>query len=847
MASESPEGRDQRPVRSGPLPEITTKALVLGVLLSMILAAANAYLGLKVGMTVSASIPAAVISMGILSLFRDRNILENNIVQTAASAGESVAAGVIFVIPALVMTGFWERFETGQMIIIAGAGGLLGVLFTVPLRRALIVPGDLKFPEGVATAEVLRVGEQGGDEGGGGFGGLLTIAVAGAVGAFIKFGSAGLSLWTSTAETARRVGNSVLYFGSDLSPALLSVGYIVRLNIAALVFIGGAISWYIAVPIYHSAHEADFRATVTGIGGALDDESGSNIGGYEIVVPHSVRRPDRDLGVRYEADADRLVIIDLRDRTIVYDNAEGIDTGVVAVTGEAGPIETRRSIGPAGADPTDWGDVQVRRNDQRMEPVAAFVALGAVTTAQRTIGGATNIDWGDAGIATSYLHVSEAAWVIWNTKIRYLGVGAMVIGGLWALLSLFGPIRDGIREGLRAVREGGAEGVPREERDMPMKWVLIALGPAAVALFAIYAGAAPTGVALLMALVMLVAGFLFSAVAGYMAGLVGSSNNPISGVTIATVLFASLLLFALMGSDAGTEGAGAALLIGAVVCCAAAIAGDNMQDLKTGYIVGATPWKQQVMQAVGVVAASLVLAPVLQLLMKAYGFVGASTPDQTEPLAAPQAGLMQAVAEGVFAQTLPWAFIAGFRSRDRGRLHHSRQGARASRGLVANPGARGRRRNLPAVRAGGADPDRRPHRACCGPNHAAGSGCLAQRTARRERTHHGRGAPRDPARDPDRGVRQERLPRDLRPTLVVPRRVVDGRGRVRPVHRRDAQAGASGLISSRCQRRSGASRRLPRAAARRPSSRTGARARWRRTPHRPRAAAHRRRPSACAR
>jgi len=505
----------------GNLAELTGKAIALGVLLSVVLSAANAYLGLKVGMTVSASIPAAVMSMGVLALFRNHSILENNLVQTAASAGESLAAGVIFTIPALVMIGHWKSFDYMQITMIAGLGGLLGVLFTVPLRRALVVPGELTFPEGVATAAVLETGDAAvsasAEEAKGSNSGLKTILWGALGGGLFKLGQAGLGLFTSAAEVARRVGDTVFYFGSDLSPALLSVGYIVRLNIACLVFAGGFISWYIAIPIYYAMHGGD------------------------------------------------------------------------------------------------------------------YAEMGA----------------------------ADAAWTIWNTKIRYLGVGAMVVGGLWALVSLRGALLSGITSGLKAVRARGAgEKTPRRDTDLPMNWVLAAAIFGIVPLFGLYwhvTGA--LHVSLLMALVMIVAGFLFSAVAGYMAGLVGSSNNPISGITIATILFASLLLFVLLGSDAGVAGAASAIFIGGVVCCAAAIAGDNMQDLKAGHLVGATPWKQQVMQVVGVLAAALVLAPVLSLLHKAYGFVGAATPDQTEPLAAPQAGLMASVAEGVFAQNLPWAMI----------------------------------------------------------------------------------------------------------------------------------------------------------------------------------------------
>lgn len=490
------------------LPEITFKAVVLGLLLSALLSAANAYLGLFAGLTVSASIPAAVISMAVLKVLGG-NILENNIVQTAASAGESMAAGVIFTIPALVILGTWTEFDYWETTMIAGFGGLLGVLFTIPLRRALIVETPLEFPEGVATAEVLKVGERGG-------GGIRYIAISGAIGALFKLGESGLRLWTGTVEEARYAFGSIAYFGSNLSPALVAVGYIVGLNIAVLVFIGGALNWLVAIPI------------------------------------------------------------------------------VAAVEGV-----------PAG------------------------------------------------------LSAAEAANEIWSHQTRYLGVGAMVVGGLWALVSLRSSLVAGVRSSLaayRKMREGTDGDVPRTERDMPMQWVGVALILSLFPLAGIfYHVTGVLWVAAVMSVVMLVAGFLFSAVAGYMAGLVGSSNNPISGVTIATILTSSLMLLAMLGSESKI-GPAAAILIGSVVCCAAAIAGDNMQDLKAGRILGATPIKQQVMQIVGVVGAAVVAAPILTLLLEAYG-IGVPTDAHPDPLRAPQATLMASVAEGVFKGGLPWTMV----------------------------------------------------------------------------------------------------------------------------------------------------------------------------------------------
>ncbi|HUF73682.1 MAG TPA: oligopeptide transporter, OPT family [Gammaproteobacteria bacterium] len=492
--------------------QLTVRAIGLGIVLSVVLASANAYLGLRVGMTVSASIPAAVISMAILKLFRDSNILENNIVQTAASAGESLAAGVIFTFPALIILNYWNTFDYIWVSIVAGLGGLLGVLFTIPLRRSLIVEQQLAYPEGTATAEVLRAGDD--------RGGAKLIGLAALIGGVTKLCETGFRLWPSTAQAAGYAGQSTIaYVGTNLAPALIGVGYIVGLNVAVLVFLGGAISWYVAIPIYST----------------------------------------------WLLDGD---------------------------------------------------------------PVLAAQFAGGLPAA-------------------------DLAGAIWTSRIRYLGVGAMLVGGIWALFSMRGSLLSGLRSGL-AQR---TEILNPTEHDTPMRWVLIGVALFVVPVAALYyAIVGSVGAALAMTLIMVVAGFLFSAVAAYMAGLVGSSQNPVSGVTIATILFASLLLLLIMGRDAGV-GPAAAIMVGAVVCCAAAIGGDNMQDLKAGYLVGATPWKQQVMQCVGVIAAVFVMAPILNLLLQAYGF-GAPTADQPDALPAPQATLMASVAQGVFGGGLPWRMVA---------------------------------------------------------------------------------------------------------------------------------------------------------------------------------------------
>jgi putative OPT family oligopeptide transporter len=494
------------------LPEITVKAFILGVVLSVILAAANAYMGLFAGMTVCASIPAAVVSMGVLRLFKRSNILENNIVQTAASAGESLAAGVIFTMPALVIMNYWKQFDFIWVTVIALFGGLLGTLFTIPIRRALIVEEKLKFPEGIATAEVLKSGERGGSD-------IKYIAGAAVAGGLFKLGAAGLRIWTETVEVAKGVGGTIAYFGSNLSPALLSVGYIVGLNIAVLIFLGGLLNWLIAIPICAALQ--------------------------------------------------------------------------------------------------DW-------------PTTDGVALPAV-------------DWANQ---------------IWSAKTRYIGVGGMLVGGLWTIVNVRSSLIRGIRSGLKAYRKipGQEVMLARTEKDIPMKWVLFLIIVSVVPLFLLYETfVAKISISLPMAIIMLITGFLFSAVAGYMAGLVGSSNNPISGMTIATLVVSSVLLLLLMGAGA-KNGPPAAIIIGAVVCCAAAISGDVLQDLKTGYIVGATPWKQQVMEMVGTVSAAFVMAPVLTLLLNAYGFKGHESAKEN-PLIAAQANLIASVSKGVFEGGLPWKFV----------------------------------------------------------------------------------------------------------------------------------------------------------------------------------------------
>ncbi|WOX04340.1 OPT family oligopeptide transporter [Microbulbifer pacificus] len=525
--------------------EITIKALILGAILSAVLAAANAYIGLLVGLTVSASIPAAATSMGLLRLFRRSTILENNMVQTSASAGESLAAGIIFTLPALVMMGAWSGYHWGTMTMIGILGGVLGVAFTIPLRRALIVETDLAFPEGVATSQVLKTGGVITDkdhpeyhpsaEAKRGF--RVLLAAAG-LGGLIKLLESGIGLLAgSVATTKSWLGGKWLFTGDiTLSPALLGVGYIVGLNVAALVFIGGVIGTLIGVPL------------------------------------------------NWLINGDELM-----------------------------------QLAGVSGDMTSWS-------------------------------------------AEDWENLAGTSW----QQCRRIGVGAMMVGGVWSLITLAKPLVDGVKASLNAHRQSRAGEVPlRTEQDMPIPYVGLLILISAVPLYFIFLYALDGyperyWIAAIMSGLMLVLGFVFASVAGYMAGLVGSSNNPISGVTIATVIVSALILLQLMGNEgmAAKLGPIAVMYLAGMICSAAAIAGDNMQDLKCGHILGATPWRQQVFQIIGVLAAAGAIPFVLSILDQGYGIgrVSPLNPEAT-PLSAPQASLMRDLSTGIFGAGIEWNYI----------------------------------------------------------------------------------------------------------------------------------------------------------------------------------------------
>jgi putative OPT family oligopeptide transporter len=483
--------------------ELSARSLILGLIIGTVMTAANTYLGLYAGMTVSASIPAAIVSMGILrGLMRRGTILENNIVQTVASAGESVAAGIIFTVPALVIAGVWTDFPYWKVTFIGLLGGVLGVLFMIPLRRTLIVEDkELVYPEGVACAQVLEAGETGGRS-------LVDIALSLVTGLIFKSLIGLLGVFRATVEGAVRAGNSLLYFGTDVSVALLGVGVIVGLEVAALVFLGGAIGWLVGIPIYYLT----------------------------------------------------------------------------------APL-------PEGS-------------------------------------------------------LLDAAWDAWEGQIRYMGVGSMIIGGLWSMWSIRAGMMKGVREAIAGFR-GQAGAKERTDEDIPASftaWILALAAVATVGLY--YSVTGSLSVGLVSGVVMVVACFFFVAVSSYIVGLVGSSNNPISGMTICALMFASVVLLVLGMS--GTAGVLGALGVAGVVCCAAATAGDTSQDLKTGYLVGATPRRQQIAQFIGVVLPTFAIAPILTLLHTAYGIgTGAE-----QALRAPQATLFASITQALFGQgALPWTMV----------------------------------------------------------------------------------------------------------------------------------------------------------------------------------------------
>ncbi|QDP73156.1 oligopeptide transporter, OPT family [Legionella israelensis] len=513
------------------LPELTFRSIVLAIILTLLLAMSNAYLALKLGLLTSASIPAAIISMGVLRLFKNSTILENNAVQTAASAGEAVAGGIVYTIPALIIIGYWQYFDYTTNFLIAAFGGVLGVLFSIPLRRVLVNDNSLKFPEGRAIAEVLKSSAE--------KVGLKDIVLGGIVGGLIELFQIGFKIITNTWSYWFVAKRSLFGFGAGFSATMIGAGYLVGYEMAISIFSGALISWLIALPIVSQFHP-------------------------EFIMQYPAQ---------------------------------------------------------------------------------------------------------------------EAAVMLWNSEMRYFGIGAMLFAGTWTFLKLFKPLLSSIKLSFRAFEAKSHQDIqlPRTDKDIPMPFIFMGILIVAALLFLFFQFIFPiesigfdediepilvfSGV-----IYVLIVGFLFSVITAYFSGMVGVTASPGSSVVIAGMLFAAWLLLSLINYliplPLSTEQMRAAeavtIIIGSVVTGIGAIANDNTQDLKVGQLVGATPWRQELMLLLGVMISALVIPPVMQLLFDVYGIAGVlphAGMDPAQALPAPTAALMAAITEAVFRNILPWEMM----------------------------------------------------------------------------------------------------------------------------------------------------------------------------------------------
>ena len=509
------------------LKELTVRGIILGALITVIFTASNVYLGLKVGMTFASSIPAAVISMAVLKFFKDSSILENNMVQTQASSAGTLSS-VIFVLPGLLMMGYWQDFPFWQTMLICAAGGTLGVLFTIPLRRAMVVNSDLPYPEGVAAAEILKAGNHAdGDSG------VKDIAYGGVLAGLVAFLTNGLRVMADGASAWIQTGKAAFQLPMGFSLALLGAGYLIGIVGGIAMLIGVILTWGVAVPYF-----------------------------------------------------------------------------------------------------TMSGDIAA-----------------------------------DASLI-------DAAMVVWKTKVRFIGVGTIGIAAIWTLLILMKPMIEGMLHSFRMLKGGQAEFEHRVDIDLSPKtmiYILIATVVLIVISLHHFIAAAPISPELSILLVVVCTflavfiGFFVAAASGYMAGLVGSSSSPISGIGIISVIVISLVLVSI-GNASGlfetVDGqkflTALTLFTASIVLTTATISNDNLQDLKTGLLVDATPWRQQVALIIGCFVGALVIAPVLEILYHAYGFSGAlprPDMDPSQALSAPQATLMTTISQGIFTNKLEWTYI----------------------------------------------------------------------------------------------------------------------------------------------------------------------------------------------
>ena len=514
------------------LPELTFRGMLLGALITLIFTASNVYLGLKVGLTFSSSIPAAIISMAILRFFKDSNVLENNMVQTQASAAGTLSA-IIFILPGLLMLGYWQGFPFWQTFLICACGGSLGVLFTIPLRRAMVVNSDLPYPEGRAAAEILKVGSHSGETSKSGSG-MTDIVSGGAVAGIISLCANGFKVLGDSMSFWLPVGSKgITQIPLGFSTALLGAGYLIGIASGIAILVGVLIAWAGFVPYFTNMFAPDGGAT-------------------------------------------------------------------------------------------------------------AKFAMG-----------------------------------IWKSKVRFIGAGAIGIAAIWTLITLIKPIIEGMKISLQSMSGSAAEReLHRMDTDMSTKSVMLTFAVILVGLvitFWDFVSAVPISAGLMWTLVVvgvvvaLLIGFFVAAACGYMAGLIGTSASPISGIGILATIISSLVVYFiasennLFATEAGVQFATAmAIFMTSVVIAIASISNDNLQDLKTGQLVGATPWRQQIALLLGSVAGAVAIAPVLNLLYQAYGFTGALPRAEMDPnaaLSAPQATLMTTIAQGIFNSSMEWDYI----------------------------------------------------------------------------------------------------------------------------------------------------------------------------------------------
>ena len=508
------------------LPELTFKVIILSIILAAVMSAANAYLALKIGQTISASIPASVLAIGILRFFKNSNVLESNLIQTAASAGEGVAAAIAFVLPAMIFIHAWQSFNYWQTVAVTAFGGLLGVFFSIPLRRVMLNMPTLRFPEGTAVGNVLRVTSMSRDKTH-----IRRLIQGISIGGLMAFAQDGIQIFSDSIGYWFKSGKAVFGAALGFSPALFAAGYIVGIEVGISLFTGFVLGWVVVLPAL-SAH---------------------------------------------------------------YGLPEG-----------------------------------------------------------KTL--------------------FDSVMAIWSTQLRFVGVGVMLVGGVWTLIRLIGPVVEGIKVSFISLHGVGAKSrLPRTERDIPILWAFFGVLICALLLYLFvlhfayfenldhfYGNTFLLWAVLATVLFILVVGFFLATICAYFTGLVGSSNNPLSGILILSILILGGVYFFIFKQSADGKVAGLMVMVSTVLATCASISNENLQDLKAGQMVGSTPWKQQFVLALGVVVSALIIGPVLELLYQAYGIGGVfprAGMDPSQMLSAPQAGLMASVINGVRTQNMPWTMI----------------------------------------------------------------------------------------------------------------------------------------------------------------------------------------------